>query len=158
MILFSPMTNPEPNDRRLSGERGGALATGAPDNRPAEVENEFRVCPVDEIPDGGGVLGSAGDLQLGVFRRGDQLYAYENRCAHQGGPVCTGELLGRTVQVLNDDKEVVAEIFDEDDMHLVCPWHGWEYELATGELACDRRFRLRRFDVTVRDGIVFVRP
>jgi nitrite reductase (NADH) small subunit len=121
-----------------------------------EAQQEYRVCALDEIPDGDGVLGIAGSLEVGVFRRGQQLYAYENRCAHQGGPVCTGELLGKTVQILDEGKEVTAEIFDESEMHLICPWHGWEYDLATGELACDRRYRLRRFDVSVRDGIVYV--
>lgn len=121
-----------------------------------EALQEYRVCSLDEIPDGDGVLGIAGALEVGVFRRGPQLYAYENRCAHQGGPVCTGELLGKTVQILDEGKEVTAEVFDESEMHLVCPWHGWEYDLATGELACDRRLRLRRFDVSVRDGTVYV--
>jgi nitrite reductase/ring-hydroxylating ferredoxin subunit len=120
------------------------------------VREEYRVCPLDEIPDRGGVLGRAGEVEVGVFRVGERVYAYENRCAHQGGPVCTGDLVGRTVQVLDERKEVVAEVFDEEEMHLACPWHGWEYDLATGELACDRRFRLRRFPVTVRDGVVYV--
>lgn len=117
---------------------------------------EYRVCPVEEIPEGGGVLGVAGDLEVGVFRIHDRLYAYENRCAHQGGPVCTGDILGKTVQLLDDSKRVTAEIFDDSEMHLACPWHGWEYDLATGELACDRRFRLRRFEVTVRDDVAYV--
>jgi len=120
------------------------------------VREEYRVCPLDEIPDRGGVLGRAGEVEVGIFRVGGRVYAYENRCAHQGGPVCTGDLVGRTVQVLGERREVVAEVFDEDEMHLACPWHGWEYDLATGELACDRRFRLRRYPVTVRDGVVYV--
>ena len=120
------------------------------------VRQVYRVCAVEQIPDRGGVLGVAGDLEVGVFRVGDRLYAYENRCAHQGGPVCTSEILGKTVQVLDGNRRVVAEVFDEGELHLVCPWHGWEYDLATGEMACDRRFRLRRFEVSVRDGIVYV--
>src|SRR5919108_6477194 len=35
-----------------------------------QVEHEYRVCPFEEIPDGGGVLGIAGPLEVGVFRRG----------------------------------------------------------------------------------------
>lgn len=120
------------------------------------VREEYRVCPIDEIPDGGGVLGRAGEVEVGVFRIGQDVHAYENRCAHQGGPVCTGDILGRTVQVLDEKREVTAEILDEGELHLACPWHGWEYDLATGELACDRRFHLRRFPVMVRDGVVYV--
>ena len=120
------------------------------------VREEYRVCPVEEIPDRGGVLGRAGEVEVGVFRIGENVHAYENRCAHQGGPVCTGDILGRTVQILDEKRVVTAEILDEGELHLACPWHGWEYDLATGELACDRRFHLRRFPVMVRDGVVYV--
>jgi nitrite reductase (NADH) small subunit len=118
---------------------------------------EYRVAPESEIPERGGVLAILGELEVGVFRVGGQLVAYENRCMHQGGPVCTGEIVGRYEQVLNADGTVAGERFDESEPHLVCPWHGWEYELATGACTADRRFHLRRYPVTVRDGDVYVR-
>jgi nitrite reductase/ring-hydroxylating ferredoxin subunit len=37
-----------------------------------------------------------------------------------------------------------------------CPWHGWEYDLATGRCHADRRFGLRPYPVDVRDGLVYV--
>jgi nitrite reductase/ring-hydroxylating ferredoxin subunit len=116
-----------------------------------------RILPVDEIPERGGVLAQVGDEEIGIFKSDGVLYAYENRCVHQGGPVCTGEILGRTVLVLNDRGEAEREIEDTSEMRLVCPWHGWEYVLATGEVAHNRRSRLRRFEVLVDDGIVYVR-
>jgi len=112
--------------------------------------------PASEIPEGGGVLAAAGDVELGVFRVDGQLVAYENRCMHQGGPVCTGEIMGRYEQVLNADGTIAGERFDEAESHLVCPWHGWEYDLASGRCAADRRFRLRRYPVTLKDGDVYV--
>ncbi len=112
--------------------------------------------PASEIPEGGGVLVFAGDVELGVFRVKGQLVAYENRCMHQGGPVCTGEIVSRYEQVVNDDGTVAGERFDDTEPHLVCPWHGWEYDLANGRCAADRRFRLRRYPVTTRDGDVYV--
>ena len=116
----------------------------------------YRVTPASEIPEGGGVLAVAGDVELGVFRVDGQLVAYENRCMHQGGPVCTGEIMGRYEQVLNADGTIAGERFDEAEPHLVCPWHGWEYDLASGRCAADRRFRLRRYPVTLKDGDVYV--
>jgi nitrite reductase (NADH) small subunit len=116
----------------------------------------YRVGPVDEIPEQGGVLADVGDREIGVFKCAGKLYAYDNRCLHQGGPVCSGEVLGATKLILNERGEAVREILDETEMRLVCPWHGWEYDLLTGELAHDRRRRLRRFAVKVEDGIAYV--
>lgn len=116
----------------------------------------YRVCAVDEIPDNGGVLADVGDREVGVFKYRGKLLAYDNRCVHMGGPVCSGEILGATRVQLNDNQEVVGVTLDEEEMRLVCPWHGWEYDLATGEAAHNHRIRLRRFEVTVEDGIVYV--
>lgn len=122
----------------------------------ARPVQRYRVCPLGEIPEPGGVLADIGDREVGVFRHRGELYAYGNRCIHQGGPVCSGELVGATRRELGPGGEVVRDLLDETEMRLVCPWHGWEYDLASGELAHDRRRRLRRYPVTVEDGIVYV--
>ncbi len=118
---------------------------------------DYRIGPLDDIPEGGGVLAAAGGTELGVFRVRGRVHAYENRCRHQGGPVCTGEIIGRYEQVLNADGTVAGERFADDEVRIACPWHGWEYDLETGECTADRRYRLRRFPVTVRDGDVYAR-
>ena len=46
--------------------------------------------------------------------------------------------------------------FNHDEMHIVCPWHGWEYDLETGEMVADRKFRLRKYDVEEREDGVYV--
>ena len=118
---------------------------------------EYRVAPVEDIPEGGGVLAVAGDTEVGVFKVRGQVRAYENRCMHQGGPVCTGEILGRYEAVLNPDGTIAGERFTDDEMRIACPWHGWEYDLETGRCTADRRYGLRRFPVDVREGTVYVR-
>lgn len=109
-----------------------------------------------DIPEGGGVLVLADGVEIGVFKVGGRIVAYHNRCAHQGGPVCIGEILGRYEEVLGPDGSSRGERFSEDDLHIVCPWHGWEYELATGRCHADRRFGLKRYQVEVREGNVYV--
>ena len=118
---------------------------------------EYHVGPVDLIPEKGGVLAVAGDVEVGVFRVDGGFRAYENRCRHQGGPVCTGEILGRYEAVLNADGTIAGERFVDAEPRLVCPWHGWEYDLATGRCAADRRYSLKRYEVSVREGDVYVR-
>lgn len=97
-----------------------------------------------------------GETEIGVFRVGGRFYAYENSCLHQGGPVCEGVVLGKVETVLGEDRGVLGERFSEEEIHIVCPWHGWEYEVATGECAADRRLRLRKYEVVQRGEEIYV--
>jgi nitrite reductase/ring-hydroxylating ferredoxin subunit len=118
---------------------------------------EIQIGASADVPEGDGILVSLTDgREVGVFRVDGQVVAYENSCAHQGGPVCTGDILGRYLQVLAPDKTVLREEFSTTELHLVCPWHGWEYRLDTGECAVNPRYRLRRVPVAERDGLVFL--
>lgn len=119
-------------------------------------ETEVRIGASSDVVEGDGILAVIDDLEVGVFRVKGRLVAYENRCRHQGGPVCTGEIMGRYEQVLADDKTVIRERFNTDELHLVCPWHGWEYVLETGVSAANPMYSLRSFDVAERDGSVFL--
>lgn len=83
--------------------------------------------------------------------------AYENRCAHQGGPVCQGRIVGRTEVTVREDGSLGAERHSDEHLHLVCPWHGWEFDVGTGRCAADPRAGLRAFDVVVRGDDVFLR-
>lgn len=86
------------------------------------------VCRLDEFAPGERRIVQAGRRSIGVFRVGDRFYAINNYCPHQGGPLC----LGRTkpwVSSSGPGEFVLAE----DDALLACPWHGWEYDLATGQ-------------------------
>jgi nitrite reductase (NADH) small subunit len=100
---------------------------------------------------------TVGDREIGVLQHDGRFYAYENRCVHQGGPVCEGRVLGRVEVVLAEDKTVLGERFSDTKTHLICPWHGYEYDLETGQCAADRRLRLRRFEVVERGEDIYVR-
>jgi nitrite reductase (NADH) small subunit len=97
---------------------------------------EIYVGPVDEIPEGARKIVAAEGLSIGVFHLDGQWYALQNSCLHRGGPVCTGELAGST---------------------LTCPWHGYQYDLPTGQMLLDRTTALPTYPVTVRDGRVTLR-
>ncbi len=97
-----------------------------------------------------------GDLEIGVFRVNGDFYAYENNCVHQGGPVCQGKILNKVEEVLADDKTSKGLKFSETDVHIVCPWHGYEYNLKTGRHPGDKNVRLKPYEVKISDGEVYV--
>lgn len=117
---------------------------------------EWYVAKDSEFQEGSCMIVHAGETQIGVYQRKGSFYAYENICRHQGGPVCEGSLIGKVQTILDDDKSVIEEIFSQDELHIVCPWHGWEYNLETGESVGDKRFRLKRYEVLEREGEVYV--
>ena len=123
--------------------------------RPA-TGGEIAVCARSDL-DGGGVrIVSIGALEIGVIEQGGRLYAYRNLCPHQGGPACEGVRMPGVFDEIDESGAYRGQRFDETEMHIVCPWHGYEYRLEDGVNVCDARLRLRKYDVTERDGHVYL--
>ena len=116
----------------------------------------YRVGSTELVPEAAGLLVRIEGIEIGVFRSHGEFRAYENRCAHQGGPVCTGVIIGKVEKTVAPDGTVSRDHESTEQIHLICPWHGWEYDLSNGECATDRRYKLRQFPVEVVDGQVFV--
>jgi len=110
----------------------------------------------EDVLEGGRVVVDVEGLEIGIFRVDGRLYAWENRCAHAGGPVCQGKLMNRVVERLDAGKRSLGDDFS-DQLHIVCPWHGYEYDVRTGEHPADSRARLRRIDVEEHGGEILVR-
>ena len=111
---------------------------------------------VSEFEDGSRRLVPGMPYEIGIFRVGEDFHAYENRCVHQGGPVCEGRFFPRMTAIVNDGGQVLGERYSSGEPHLVCPWHGWEYDLRTGEFCGDRSIRLRRYPVEIEGEDVYV--
>ncbi len=120
------------------------------------MADEVFVARVGEIAEGDRRVVRAGHLVVGVFRVHGHYYAYRNRCVHQGGPVCQGTILGKVTAVLALDRHVIRECFSDDEIHLVCPWHGNEYNIETGVCAANPKLRLTAYRVIERDGGIYV--
>ena len=109
---------------------------------------KFVVATVDEIPPGGRKLVEVAGRSIGVFHVGEQFFALRNRCPHQGGPLCDGRLAGYVVSPKPGEYEYVR-----DGEILRCPWHGWEFDLKTGQSWFDPSgTRVRTYLVTVEPG------
>jgi nitrite reductase/ring-hydroxylating ferredoxin subunit len=114
------------------------------------------VCNEIEMKDGDVRIIRQDRVEVGVYRYAGSYYAYRNQCLHQGGPACEGIIRNKVVDVLAPDQSFLGQTYDEDEPHIVCPWHGWEYKLKTGECAPDPKLRLKRHDVVRREGGIYV--
>ncbi len=97
-----------------------------------------------------------GDVEIGVFRVDGEFYAWHNDCAHRGGPVCQGRLYGRVEEPVAEDGTVGALRYKPGSLNIVCPWHGYEYDIRTGVNQGHPALRLRKAEVQVTNGEVYV--
>ena len=96
------------------------------------------VCALDELPPGTSRLVRDGALDLAVYNLGGDLYALEDRCSHDDGPLCEGEL----------DAEAGA---------CVCPRHGARIDIRTGRaLSLPAVLPVATYPVRVEDGRVLL--
>ena len=108
------------------------------------------VCPVDELPPGQRKIVDVGGRSIGVFNVGGEFFALLNRCPHQGGPLCTGNTLG-----FLRSAGVGEFVYSRPGEVLRCPWHGWEFDVKTGQSWCEpERLRVRSYEVHVEPGEV----
>jgi nitrite reductase/ring-hydroxylating ferredoxin subunit len=81
-----------------------------------------------------------------------QFVAYVDSCPHQGARL-TGGTIGGTL--LESDPQEYQ--FGMDECVLRCPWHGWEFDLRSGEtLFATQKRRLIKFKTEVVDGVLYV--
>lgn len=118
--------------------------------------NEFAIGSSSEVPEGGRLVVDAANKTIGVFRLEGRLYAYENTCPHQGGPVCQGLVIPAVNEVLDEQRASTGFAFDQADMRIVCPWHGFEFSIRTGCHPASSRFRLLPIKVEEQDGTIYV--
>ena len=94
-----------------------------------------KVAKTSEIPVGSGKVVEVGGKTVAIFNCEGAFYAIDNTCKHRGGPLGEGSLSNTTV---------------------TCPWHGWEYDVTTGECAMDRSIKVQKFDVKVEGDDILV--
>jgi 3-phenylpropionate/trans-cinnamate dioxygenase ferredoxin subunit len=98
------------------------------------------VAPIDEFPPGSVKLVVAGPGRyVGVYNCAGSLYAIEDRCSHDDGPLCEGD-------------------FECDDGVAICPRHGANIDIRTGRaLTLPAVEPVRTFPVRVDEGMIKVK-
>ena len=98
----------------------------------------IEVCPLTELSPGEMRLVEYEDLEIGVFNCAGTVYAIEDRCSHDDGPLVEGEL-------------------DEEECTIECPRHGSLFDLKTGKpLTLPAYVPVETFPVIIEDETIKV--
>ncbi len=117
---------------------------------------EIFVAAEADIPEGGRKVIAAEGVEVGVFRIDGTLKAWRNECPHQGGPVCQGRVMKGVEERLDDERRSLGIHYKDGSLHVICPWHGYEFDIRTGRHTGLDRIRLSSHPVSVRDGAIYV--
>jgi 3-phenylpropionate/trans-cinnamate dioxygenase ferredoxin subunit len=109
---------------------------------------KYVVGTVEEIAPGTHKIVEVGGRSIGVYNVKGEYFAILNRCPHQAGPLCKGNVYGflKSGNVGEYEYSRPGEI-------VRCPWHGWEFDVKTGQSWFDPvQVRVRRYNVVVTSG------
>jgi len=111
------------------------------------------VAAVGDIPPGTRRLAQVNGRAIVVFNLGGEFFALNNRCPHRGGSLCQGKQTG-----LVESDGPGNYRYSRPGEIIRCPWHGWEFDIRTGQSYCDpRRFRVKAYPAHVEPGASVVK-
>jgi len=106
------------------------------------------VAKVSDLPPGTRRLVTVRGRPIVIFNVNGEMLGLLNRCPHQAGSLCHGIVTGLVEGKRAGDFHLsrVGEI-------IRCPWHGWEFDIRTGQSYCDpETIRTRTYDVSIETG------
>lgn len=119
------------------------------------MSGSTHVCSADELEPGDHVVTEKNGIEVGVVNVEGDYYAMANRCPHQGGPICRGQVK-RKREVTSAEPGERVEVELSDERTISCPRHGWEYDLESGVHLGDPEVSLPTFEVEVVDGEIYL--
>lgn len=108
---------------------------GETEDTAAPGPNFVEVAGVDEIPEKRALIVSLSGERVAIFRYDGKISAISNVCAHQNGPLGEGKII---------------------DGCVTCPWHGYQYDPATGRAPAPFTESVPTFDVRVIGSRIWV--
>jgi 3-phenylpropionate/trans-cinnamate dioxygenase ferredoxin subunit len=106
------------------------------------------VATVGEIAPGRTKLVTVSGRDIAIINAGGDYFAFFNRCPHAGGSLCHGTIV-RPAEVTQPGEYKLAA----ERLMLRCPWHGWQFDLRTGEAWCDpATLKARSYPAIVESG------
>ncbi len=108
----------------------------------------YVVAKLGEIAPGTSKLVAVANREIGVFNIDGAFYALLSKCPHEGASLCRGKIVQRVESDEPGQYCIVA-----GSAMIRCPWHGWQYDIRTGQSWCDSdNIGLRKFAVSVETG------
>lgn len=104
------------------------------------MDDWIEAAKLADVPEGTTAEVVVGDAILALIHAGGEVHALDGMCAHQGGPLGKGRVESRP-----------------DGCTLTCPWHGWQYDPATGRQLLSEHIRQRRYPVRIAGDTIQVR-
>ncbi len=95
-----------------------------------------KVAKKSEIPEDTGKLVQVGGIDVALFKVDGKVHAIHPVCPHQGGPLDEGGL---------------------HDKCVICPWHGWEFDVTTGVCVFNDSIKVPTFKVKEEGEDVYVK-
>jgi 3-phenylpropionate/trans-cinnamate dioxygenase ferredoxin subunit len=106
-----------------------------------------------DVPDGSSRVVTVRGRELAVFNLGGEFFALINRCPHEGGPLGLGLRVG-----LSESDRPGHYAHSRPGELLRCPWHGWEFDIRTGQSWCDpARLKAKRYAAGREPGAAVVK-
>jgi 3-phenylpropionate/trans-cinnamate dioxygenase ferredoxin subunit len=106
------------------------------------------VAPVSDIPPGNRKLFTVKGRPIAIFNLDGEYFGLLNRCPHQGGSLCAGVTTG-----LLESPQPGTYVYSRKGEIIRCPWHGWEFDIKTGQSYCDpERIRTKAYPVAAEPG------
>ncbi len=94
-----------------------------------------RVASTADVKPGQAVVVEVNGKTLAVFNVDGAFHAIDNTCVHRGGPLGEGDIQGKVV---------------------ACPWHGWQFDVTTGECVKNPSAKVEVYQVKVEGDDVKV--
>ena len=111
------------------------------------------VAAVGEIAEGERKLVTLEGREIGLFNVKGEFYALLNKCPHSGAELCRGMVIG-----LAQSDEPGEYKLTRPGEFLRCPWHGWEFDIRTGQSWFDpKKVRTRAYKATIEPGAELVK-
>ncbi len=110
------------------------------------------MAPASDVPPGSRKLFTVKGRPIAIFNLEGTFYGLLNRCPHQGGSLCDGIVTG-----LLQSSAPGQYSYTRKGEIIRCPWHGWEFDIRTGQSYCDpARIRTRTYTVETTSGAAVV--
>jgi 3-phenylpropionate/trans-cinnamate dioxygenase ferredoxin subunit len=103
--------------------------------------------PLAELPPGTSTTVKAFGTTVAVFNVEGQVFALSNHCPHHGGPLCHGRISGAVLP-----SQPYEYRYGREGRVLICPWHGWEFDIESGRTIFDPAVRVKIYEARIEEG------